>query len=231
MRIWSLVRMTGLALAVCGWGPAGGVDEMHRGGSTSWVGWSGTYSLPVGSDPVDVDVQLGARSALVALGPGHASLQQVVLSRSGGDLTFRVPGAPGPLTFVVLPRSSAAGIERVRPVALPEAPANPYAVDLGRLGPEPAHVPRRSGSAEAPRAWTSHVQLARVSHRESRAAPDETGLNSEGDESPGLAPRLFDEMLNWLKSQGDAKGATSRKGHVSPRPCGEILVAGKSATG
>src|SRR5207247_6372524 len=54
--------------------------------------WTGTYSLPAGSEPVDLSVQLHGKSSLVALGRGHASLTRVPVMVRGTHIRFRFPG-------------------------------------------------------------------------------------------------------------------------------------------
>jgi dienelactone hydrolase len=54
--------------------------------------WTGTYSLPAASDPVDISVQLHGKSALVALGRGHASLTSVPVAVRGAHVRFVFPG-------------------------------------------------------------------------------------------------------------------------------------------
>jgi len=58
--------------------------------------WSGSYTLGA-SAPLTFTIQ-GPRAA-VALGAGHAGLQSVPVSVAGRRLSFRLPGAPGPLVF------------------------------------------------------------------------------------------------------------------------------------
>ena len=54
--------------------------------------WTGTYSLPAGSEPVDLSVQLHGKTALVALGRGHASLTSVPVTLRGTGIRFVFPG-------------------------------------------------------------------------------------------------------------------------------------------
>src|SRR5215204_1916451 len=58
--------------------------------------WSGSYTLG-GPAPLGFTIQ-GSRAA-VALGAGHAGLQSVPVSIVGRRVSFRLPGAPGPLVF------------------------------------------------------------------------------------------------------------------------------------
>jgi len=54
--------------------------------------WTGTYSLPTGTDPVDISVQLHGKTALVAFGRGHASLTSVPVVVRGAHVRFVFPG-------------------------------------------------------------------------------------------------------------------------------------------
>jgi hypothetical protein len=54
--------------------------------------WTGTYSLPAATDPVDISVQLHGKTALVALGRGHASLTSVPVAVRGAHVRFVFPG-------------------------------------------------------------------------------------------------------------------------------------------
>jgi pimeloyl-ACP methyl ester carboxylesterase len=65
--------------------------------------WSGSFTLPVAATtaPVRVDLQLHGTMAVVALGPGHAADQSVVVQRSGATLRFALPGIPTPLQFAL----------------------------------------------------------------------------------------------------------------------------------
>jgi pimeloyl-ACP methyl ester carboxylesterase len=61
--------------------------------------WVGTYVLPASTEDSAIAVQLGAGTAEVQLGFGHASLTRVAASTAGTTLTFRLPGRPTPLLF------------------------------------------------------------------------------------------------------------------------------------
>lgn len=54
--------------------------------------WVGTYTLPAGSDPVDVAVRLQGAGAVVALGRGHAASTRVAVTLRGTRLRFVFPG-------------------------------------------------------------------------------------------------------------------------------------------
>jgi hypothetical protein len=54
--------------------------------------WTGTYSLPAGSEAVDISAQLHGKSSLVALGRGHASLTSVPVAVRGTHVRFVFPG-------------------------------------------------------------------------------------------------------------------------------------------
>src|SRR5262245_20048499 len=56
----------------------------------------GSYRL---GRPDEIAIIVSDARALVALGPGHASLQSVPVSDSGGRIRLSVPGRPGPLVF------------------------------------------------------------------------------------------------------------------------------------
>jgi dienelactone hydrolase len=58
--------------------------------------WVGRYTLAGGDD---LAVTLIGKQALVALGAGHADLQAVPLSTTGGRVRFQLPGRPAPLVF------------------------------------------------------------------------------------------------------------------------------------
>jgi uncharacterized protein len=58
--------------------------------------WVGSYSL---SGPGSVTASFTKRTAIVALGVGHANAQPVTLSVRGSRIRFRLPGRPTPLTF------------------------------------------------------------------------------------------------------------------------------------
>ena len=59
--------------------------------------WSGTYTLAGGKDAVAVTV--AGRGATVGLGAGHASVQDVRVTRRGSAVRFALPGRPSALTF------------------------------------------------------------------------------------------------------------------------------------
>lgn len=68
--------------------------------------WAGTFTLPAGTSRVQVDLHLHGSTADVALGPGHAALQHIGVRHSAKALSFAVPGAPAPLTFILSPHGS-----------------------------------------------------------------------------------------------------------------------------
>jgi dienelactone hydrolase len=53
------------------------------------------------AEPSGVTLVLGARSATVALGPGHAAHTSVAVRRRGRRIAFRLPGRPAPLAFTL----------------------------------------------------------------------------------------------------------------------------------
>jgi pimeloyl-ACP methyl ester carboxylesterase len=54
--------------------------------------WVGTFALPASADPVAVSVQVSGRTAIVALGPGHAGRMRLPLRGTGRRVRFTVPG-------------------------------------------------------------------------------------------------------------------------------------------
>lgn len=54
--------------------------------------WTGSWNTGIGKDAVAI--RLSSRSAVVALGAGHADAQTVPLRRLGGRVRFTVPGRP-----------------------------------------------------------------------------------------------------------------------------------------
>jgi hypothetical protein len=88
------------ALALAGGAPAAPAI------SGSWVG---SYRLPATADPVAITVALHGRTATVALGPGHASAQDVKVRVEGSRLRFSLPGLPADLAFNAVLRSGRLG--------------------------------------------------------------------------------------------------------------------------
>jgi uncharacterized protein len=89
-----LILVLTVAAAVAPWPGAGNASTPQPNGD-----WTGTYVLPGGTTPVQIDTQLRGSTAFVALGPGHASLQSVPLKRHGSTISFSIPGAPAPVNF------------------------------------------------------------------------------------------------------------------------------------
>ena len=69
------------------------------GSRAARVAWSGEFTLPPGSQPVELMVLESGASAVVSLGPGHATGVRASLARSGGRFAFSLPGRPSPLVF------------------------------------------------------------------------------------------------------------------------------------
>ena len=61
--------------------------------------WSGSYSLPRGTEPAAISVELRGGTAIVALGPGHAASTRVTTRAAAGRLRFLLPGRPAPVAF------------------------------------------------------------------------------------------------------------------------------------
>jgi hypothetical protein len=61
--------------------------------------WTGTFRLPASAEPVDVSVELHARTAVVTLAPGHGRRVVVPVTRSGGRVRFALPGLPTDVVF------------------------------------------------------------------------------------------------------------------------------------
>src|SRR5581483_12015868 len=74
--------------AVLAPGPAGG------GARPAAVSWSGGFTLPLSAQPVALTVLESGASAVVSLGPGHATGVQTSLARSSGRFGFSLPGRP-----------------------------------------------------------------------------------------------------------------------------------------
>jgi pimeloyl-ACP methyl ester carboxylesterase len=84
------------AAIVLGWAAAlagGGVAHAASGS------WTGTYTLPLGADPVAVSVVVHGATATVALGPGHSSSTVVSVRAAGPQLRFAFPGLPSSVVF------------------------------------------------------------------------------------------------------------------------------------
>src|SRR5215218_8767359 len=70
----------------------------HAAGALGANGeWTGTYTLAGGKDAVAVTV--AGRGATVGLGAGHASVQDVRVTRRRSAVRFALPGRPSALTF------------------------------------------------------------------------------------------------------------------------------------
>jgi pimeloyl-ACP methyl ester carboxylesterase len=61
--------------------------------------WTGTYTLPLGSEPVAISVAQRGPTATVALGPGHAGSTTVHVTTAQGRLRFVFPGLPASIAF------------------------------------------------------------------------------------------------------------------------------------
>ena len=71
------------------------------------IAWTGTYSLPAGTDPVAISVQVNGHKATVAFGGGHAGSTTVALGRDGTRVRFAFPGLPANVVFVGLVKGRA----------------------------------------------------------------------------------------------------------------------------
>src|SRR5262245_9721795 len=58
--------------------------------------WVGSYTL---AGPGRLTFELGTERAVVALGLGHAGVQQVPISTARSHVRFKLPGRPEPLVF------------------------------------------------------------------------------------------------------------------------------------
>jgi pimeloyl-ACP methyl ester carboxylesterase len=85
-----------IAPLLAGLAVAAGCASDARAAPTSWVG---TYSLPASADSEALSVQLGGRTATVALGPGHSGRTTVPVTRRDGRIRFAFPGSPAPVVF------------------------------------------------------------------------------------------------------------------------------------
>jgi uncharacterized protein len=93
---------------------------------------SGGYTLPLGTRPVALTVAETGGQAVVSLGPGHAAAAKVSVVRAGNVVRFRVPGRPGPISFVGHARGDivsgtvrqGAAVGRFRLTAGPSRPVN-----------------------------------------------------------------------------------------------------------
>jgi dienelactone hydrolase len=61
--------------------------------------WSGSYTLPRGTEATAISVQVNRGTATVTLGSGHASDLHVAVSTTGPRLRFRIPGRPAWIAF------------------------------------------------------------------------------------------------------------------------------------
>jgi dienelactone hydrolase len=86
------LRLLTLTIALACAGSAGTAVGAGTALNGSWVG---TYTI---GRPAQITVAAAGRRATVALGVGHAGVQAVRLSATGGRVRFRLPGAP-PLVF------------------------------------------------------------------------------------------------------------------------------------
>src|SRR5262249_41686652 len=71
--------------------------------------WGGSYRLPATADPVPITVALHGGTATVALGPGHASAQDVKVRVDGSRVRFSLPGLPGDVAFSAVLRGQRLG--------------------------------------------------------------------------------------------------------------------------
>ena len=84
-----LATMVGLALVV---GAAGHAAGPHR----ALGSWTGRYTL---GGEGELSLAVSGSRVFVALGAGHADLQEVPLTTTGGRLRFRLPGRPAGVVF------------------------------------------------------------------------------------------------------------------------------------
>jgi len=63
------------------------------------INWSGSYELPRSASPVAIVLTTHGKSAIVALGPGHAQSQPVSIVLQGRHIRFRLPGVPHDVSF------------------------------------------------------------------------------------------------------------------------------------
>jgi alpha-beta hydrolase superfamily lysophospholipase len=61
--------------------------------------WSGSYTLPRGTEATAISVEVNRGIATVTLGSGHASDLRVAVSTTGARLRFRIPGRPAWIAF------------------------------------------------------------------------------------------------------------------------------------
>jgi uncharacterized protein len=83
-----------LVMIVLGLSLAAGSQAAPRTAAAADGAWVGTYTL---GGPGSISLTLAGKRATVVLGVGHADLQTVPLSRSGGRIRITLPGRPQPL--------------------------------------------------------------------------------------------------------------------------------------
>ena len=67
--------------------------------ATGAVAWSGTFTLPRGTESSAITLVQNGRSAIVTLAPGRAARETVRVRIAAGSVHFSVPGRPGDLVF------------------------------------------------------------------------------------------------------------------------------------
>jgi uncharacterized protein len=88
------VKLAATVLLACVWALGSGGIARAASGS-----WTGTFTLPAGTDPVAISVVVHGATATVALGPGHSASTTVAVRAAGAGLRFAFPGLPGPVVF------------------------------------------------------------------------------------------------------------------------------------
>ena len=84
-----------LALALIATSPAAGQAQP----AARSVGWSGTFTLPGGTQASTITFVEQAGSAIVSLAPGRTAAQLVRIQAAPGTIRFRLPGRPSDLVF------------------------------------------------------------------------------------------------------------------------------------
>jgi dienelactone hydrolase len=76
--------------------------------------WQGAFTLPASAQPVAISVRLHGSTATVALGGGHASSTNVVVTLRGTRVRFAFPGLPANVVFAgaVTKKGTLAGVVR-----------------------------------------------------------------------------------------------------------------------
>ncbi len=99
LTVWSAVLVVGMLTL-----PMPGIGQARQ--PIPEGNWVGHFALPAHAAQVRLDIHIHGSTALVALGPGHASLQPTRIKRSATTLSFALPGVPLPLSFALSPRGS-----------------------------------------------------------------------------------------------------------------------------